>query len=528
MPVLSGVAIRRSGSRSGSFLSRSVRFLAALGGILLLVILVGVHSWAASVANRLTALQKQHQEIHAKFAADLETVAASCDQSSLNTLAAEIRQLELPLEQQPGNIDKLPTTTLQDVPANLSAVERAAKVRVRKLRTDYANALYALSRKAIKDDHPSFAYHLVREVLFQDPDHAQARGLMGFRRAGSEWTTQFAADMKRRGLVWHNEFGWILAKNVERYIAGERFYDGKWMTAAREETLRSQFQNAWVIETENFKVKTNHSLQQGAHLAASAEEFHRYFVREFAGFFQRPQQLDNLFKGGPGAKSGDRHDIDHFRLQSEFINRLAKQCPNAGKINGLYVPQDRKAFFFHNPAIPDTASLETLCHEVTHQLLSESSTHSVSVGHSRDFWVIEGIACYFESFHVAEDGSITVGDINHPRIQAARDQVMINLDYEPLARFTASGMLVFQKGELPVLQRRYAQATGLTHFFLNYQDGLYRDGFIEYLAQIYSPDQRVRDKAKTLEQILLVSNAALDEQYKGYLRGMGQQAASQP
>ena len=528
MQVLSGVAIRRSGPRSGSFLSQGVRVLVALMCVCSLFILPGIQSWAAGGTDRLTALHKQHHDIHAKFAADIETLAASCEQNSLESLAAEIRQLGIPLEQQPGNIDNLPTTIQLDVPVSLPAAERAAKVRVRKLRTDYSNALFSLSRKALKDRHPSFAYRLVREVLFQDPDHALARALMGFRRAGSEWTTPFAADKKRRGLVWHKDFGWILSEHVARYAAGERLYKGNWITAEREELQRAEFRNAWVVETEHFQVKTNHSLQKGAHLATSVEVFHHYFMREFAAFFQKPQQLDKLFKDGTGTRSGDRYDIDHFRLQSEFINRLAKQCPSAGQINGLYLPQERKAFFFHNPALPDSASLEPLYHEVTHQLLSESSMQSVPVGHSRDFWVIEGIACYFESFHVAEDGSITVGDINHPRIQAARDQVMVNLDYEPLARFTASGMLAFQKGELPVLQRRYAQATGLTHFFLNYQDGLYRDGFIEYLAQIYSPDERVRAKAKTLEQILLVSNAALDEQYKGYIRGMEQQAAVRP
>ncbi len=526
--VLSGVAIRRSRSRSRSFEGQTVRFFAAPGCILLLFILTAVHSWAAGVADRLTVLHKQHQEFHAKFVADIETVAVSCDQNSLNTLAAELRQLEIPLEEQPGNIDNLQTTTQPDVSANLPAAERAARVRVRKLRTDYAIALYSLSRKAINDEHSSFAYRLVREVLFQDPDHALARALMGYRRVGSEWTTPFAAAQKKSGLIWHKDFGWLPSEHVARYSAGERFYKGKWMTAEREESLRSDFRNGWDVETEHFKVQTNHSQQKGAHLAASVEVFHHYFMREFAAFFQTPKQLDKLFKDGTGARSGDRYDIDHFRLQSEFINRLAKQCPSAGQINGLYLPQERKAFFYHDPKLPDAASLETLYHEVTHQLLSECSTKPIPVGHSRDFWVIEGIACYFESFQVAEDGSITVGDINHPRIQAARDQVMVNMDYEPLARYTAAGMLVFQRGELPVLQRRYAQATGLTHFFLNYQDGLYRDGFIEHLAQIYSPDERVRAKAKSLEQILLVSNSTLDEQYKNYIRGMGQQAAVRP
>ncbi len=480
---------------------------------------------AAGSPDRLSLLMQQQQTLQVQFAADLEAVAVTCE---VPALAAEIRQLAVPLEQQPGNVDSLPTHIQAEIPATLPPAEKAARVRVRKLRSDYAQDLYLLSRKALTDQHPSFAYRLIREVLFLDPDHARARGLIGYRREGDEWTTPFVARKKKEGMVWHEEFGWLPAKNVPRYVAGERLYQGRWITREKEETLRSNFKNGWAIETEHFKVQTNHSLEQGVHLAASVEVFHRYFMREFAAFFQTRAQLDKLFKDGTGAKSGDLYEIDHFRLRTEFVQRLIQRCPNAGKINGIYMPSDRKAYFFHNPDLADEASLETLYHEVTHQLLSESSNQTIPVGNARDFWVVEGIACYFESFRVAEDGAITVGDINHPRIQAARDQVVVTKDYEPLARFTAYGLLPFQQGDLPVLQRRYAQATGLTHFFMNAQDGIYRDGFIEYLTQIYSPDQRVRDHAKTLEQILGVSYATLDTQYAAYMRGLERPTAELP
>ncbi len=507
---------------TGHFLSRGrLASLWACG----LALLITAHVMAAGSPDRLALLIKQQQATQAQFAADLEAVAVTCE---VPALAAEIRQLALPLEQQPGNIDNLPKRIGPEIPATLPPAEKAARVRVRKLQTDYAQDLYLLSRKAIADHYPTFGYRLIREVLFHDPDHARARGLFGYRREGDEWTTQFAAQMKKAGMVWHEEFGWLLAKNVPRYVAGERFCQGRWMTAEKEETIRSNFKEGWVVETEHFRVKTNHSQKQGVHLAASVEVFHRYFMREFPAFFQTPQQLDKLFKDGMGAKSGDLYEIDYFRLRTEFVQHLINRCPNAGQINGIYMPSDRKAYFFHHPDIPGDASLETLYHEVTHQLLSESSQQTNPVGNARDFWVVEGIACYFESFRVGEDGTITVGDINHPRIQAAREQVVVTQDYEPLARFTAYGLLPFQQGELPVLQRRYAQATGLAHFFMNSQNGIYRDGFIEYLTQLYSPDRRVRERAKTLDQILGVPYATLDTQYAAYMRGLGPPTTALP
>ncbi len=133
---------------------------------------------------------------------------------------------------------------------------------------------------------------------------------------------------------------------------------------------------------------------------------------------------------------------------------------------------------------------------MTHQLLAESSSQIIPVGNDRDFWVVEGLACYLESFQVLEDGTVSVGNIDHPRMQAARRQLVEDGEYELLERFCLMGRLKFQQGERPTLQIRYAQASdGLAHFFMNYEDGQYKDGFIEFLSQLYSPDQRVRSKA---------------------------------
>ena len=489
--------------------------------VLWLVIGGGGLARANEPSSRLTALMQKHQETFEHFAADLEAVAGTCQANQMADLAAEIRQIAQPLESQPGNIDQLPAQVQPDLPANLPEAEKAARVRVRKLRNDYSKALYALSLKAQRDHHASLAYRLVREVLLHDPDHAEARRLFGYRRAGNEWTTPFAIDMKNKGKVWHDEFGWIESKYLARYLEGERFYKGKWMPAAKEAALRANFPNGWDINTEHFEIKTNYSQKKGAQLAAKVEVFHRYFMREFVAFYQTPQQLETLFTSGTSARRENRYRVHHYRLQQEFVQCLAPKCPVAGQIKGIYMPGDRTAYFFQNPKITEAESLETLYHEVTHQLLSESTSQTDPVGHVHDFWAIEGIACYHESFHVADDGTISVGDLNHPRIKAARDQVVVTQDQEPLARFTAAGMLQFQKGDLPTLQKRYAQATGLAHFLMNGKDGLYRDGFIEYLAQIYSPDQRVRVKnAKTLEQILGVPYATLDKEYAAHFQAM--------
>lgn len=529
VPRVPNNAIRRAAPRSGpipawmiSFVSQKSRRTAF--GTFVAFCLIGALLQAAGPAARRATLEQKYQELHTNFESDLEAVAVSCEQNQLDSLAVEVRNLKATAESQ-SHLDTLPSHVQPDPPTNLPPEENAVRVRLRKLQTDYALNLYALSRKALKEQHTSLAFQLVSEVLSHNPDHPQARGLLGYKRVGSEWMTPFAIQKKSKKEVWHDEFGWIESKYVPRYENGERYYNGNWITAQREETIRSNFKNAWVVETEHFEVRTNHSQQKGVRLAVAVEAFHRYFMREFAGFFRTPQQLDKLFTSGSSSNDGSRYEIYYFRKRQEFVDELANKCPLADKINGLYMPKDRIAYFFHNPDITEDESLGTLYHEVTHQLLSESTLKTTAIGNEHDFWAIEGIACYFESFRVEDDGTVSVGDLSHSRIQAAREQVVTHQEQEPLARFTAMGMLRFQAGTTPELQKRYAQATGLAHFFLHYKNGLYRDQFIEYLTNIYTPVDRIRG-TKTLESVIGVSYATLDAQYATYFKEMATTATT--
>lgn len=478
---------------------------------------------AAGNSKQIAVINREYEKTRSEFQAQLAALAATCDQEQLTDLARDIRQWAIPFEEQPGDVDKLPPRVVPDIPNTLPMSEFDLRIQVRKARVEYARKLFLLVKKSQSEKYASRAYGLTRELLFHDPDHKAARSLMGYKLAGDEWTTPFAARMKREGKVWDDRFGWILQKNLPRYENGERLIEetGKWVTQEREAILRADFKSGWKIRTEHFLVKTNHSQEQGVALAAHVEKFHDYFMRDFAAFFQTPQQMAKLLTGAAEVEEKSLHDINYFRTREEFVKAIIANCPVANEILGFYYPPDRIAHFFHNPASAPEAALETLYHEVTHQLLAESSSQIIPVGNDRDFWVVEGLACYLESFQVLEDGTVSVGNIDHPRMQAARRQLVEDGEYELLERFCLMGRLKFQQGERPTLQIRYAQATGLAHFFMNYEDGQYKDGFIEFLSQLYSPDQRVRSKAKPIYEILGVPAKDLDAQYVAYIKAMG-------
>ena len=133
-----------------------------------------------------------------------------------------------------------------------------------------------------------------------------------------------------------------------------------------------------------------------------------------------------------------------------------------------------------------------------------------------NFWIIEGIACYMESFQ--QDGEHTsLGDPSYIRFQNAQHRYVIDKYYVPLARFAAMGGEEFQHVPKDELPKNYTQASGLTHFFLHYEDGIYREALIKHLSDIYSLNLRVRDNPRGLDKLTGVSYSELDRQYGKYI-----------
>ncbi len=474
-------------------------------------------------------LHQQHHDAQVQFAADMTELAGFCDGHGYAEDAARIRQLAVPVGEQTLNVDSLPEKTLPDLPVDLPPAEREWRAKLRKLQIDYAQELFLLSQRAIKEGHPSEAFELIREVAFHNPDHPRARALLGYVRHDDGWTTPFAREKLKRGHVWTDRFGWVLSTQLARYENGERFYNAKWMSAEKEAAIRSDFRYGWEVLTEHFEIHTNHSLERGVELGVALEDYHRFFVREFAGFFNTPQQMKALFDGGSAdvRGNGKRYQIHYYRSRDEYVRRLKAKQPNIEVTNGLYLPADRVAYFYDDPANAD-GNLATMFHEVTHQLLGESAPSIRDVASDANFWLVEGLACYMESFR-REGGRLSVGDPQHIRMQWARVRVLDENFFVPLPQFTALGMRQFQYVEdKPTLQRYYSQASGMAHFFMHYRDGVYRDALIAHLSQVYSPNPRIRDRVQGLDVLTGVSYSELEAQYKQYLAAQREKLGELP
>ncbi|WP_139228342.1 hypothetical protein [Planctomicrobium piriforme] len=472
-------------------------------------------------AKRLQFLQNQYEQRRAKFAQEMGQLADYCESQSFFTDAEQIRKRAQPVESGAFDVDALPEELVPPLPLTLPDDQREWRAKQQKLEHDYAIDIYKIARDALKYGYPSVTYTLVREVAFHDPNNVSARSMLGFVQDKNRWTTPFARRMAVKNFVDDPQFGWIESRNLVRYQNGERLFDGKWISKEKEEALRADFNNAWEIGSEHFVIRTNYSLEKGVELSRKLEEFHDFFLKEYAAFFNSRQQMEKLLEVGTRANWNpeSRYRVNYYRNKNEFVAALKQRQPGIEIANGLYLPHDRTAYFYNEDQTGDEAPAsakraETMYHEVTHQLLGESRSTVVDVGERSDFWVIEGFACYMESFTPDRVGK-QVGDPRHDRIHYARLKVLEENAYQPMRQFTALGRPAF-----PLKPEAYNQSAAMVHFFLNYEEGAYRDAFIQYLSQVYNPADRLRLKSLTLEQLTGVQFETLDAQFLEYLRSL--------
>ena len=489
-----------------------------------LVSLIACTSAGAAPSAKVWALfEAKHREQRAQLQKTLDDLAEQCDATGQIEAAETIRSVNVNPSLSMLRSESLPTEVQPDIPLTLPTSERQWRLRLRHEREEYARELYTFSRRVLHAGFPTYSYRIIQEVAYHDPDHTKAREFLGYVRNGTSWVTPFVRKMDQQNYVWHERFGWLPKAWVDRYDQGQRMVHGKWMSADREAEIRRDFRYAWEVRTEHFLIKTNHSLERGVELARSLETYYSFFVQTFASFFNTPAQMKRLFQAaaGTGKAAGSLagpYVVHYYRERDEYNRYLIKKIPQIGITHGLYYPSDRVTYTFDDPEV-DT--LGTLYHETTHQFFYESEPGNRPIAETEYFWIVEGIACYMESFR-DDEGELSVGDPRHIRFVNARDRFLTEKYgaryYVPLAQFSSWGLREFQSQQQ--ISANYSQASGLAHFFMHYQGGQYREALIEHLSQLYRTPPRSRNLNQSLPELTDVDYATLDLQYGQYLQQM--------
>jgi hypothetical protein len=449
-------------------------------------------------------------ELNARYAADLESLAKWCDANGLAAEAGKTRRLVTPTDPYKLYVPVLPDEV---GPAKLpsDAPEKVAEwyTRLNKLRREQAAAMFEMARRAVRSGQAGLAFNLALGALRADPDYEPARHLFGYQKFRNHWRTVYEVKKLRAGNVWSEKFGWLPKAQLHRYEAGERFRDGRWISADEDARRHADIRSGWDVETEHYTIRTNDSIEAAVSLGVKLERLYHLWQQLFVRYFASQADVAAMFDGRArlASAAGRRHEVWYLRNRDDYNRLLQEAMPNIGISIGVYLEQPRRAYFFAGQEGTD----RTLYHEATHQLFHESRPVDPNVGRKGNFWIVEGIAMFMESLR-QEDGYYVLGGFDDPRLHAAKYRMMQDHFYVPLGEFVDISMEGLQKD--PRIGKLYSQAAGLTHFLVFFDGGRYRDALVSYLAAIYTG----RDDHNTLLRLTGAKNFdELDAQYKKFI-----------
>ncbi len=406
------------------------------------------------------------------------------------------------------------------------------RARLNEIEQQSGSALFNLAQRASKSDPPSYALasQCLRAVLERQPDQPEARRLLGYVPYEGGWARPFAVDQLRKGYVSHPIFGWVLSDWVPHLDRGELpapvtrgQNKARWLSAQQANNLRANWSPPWRINTEHFEIQTDVPLDEAISFGRRLEAFHDVFMAILTDILGENIPLVRRFKdpsmtGEPGYKP---HAVYYFKSQNEYIDHLTPRYgPEIGESLGFYDPpkaganKRQPAYFFRDPngQLPTTA---TLYHEVSHQLLFETAGPNAYMRNVGNYWVFEGLGTYFETITPLADGSIEVGGLVGRRIEEAIRSLADQGRVIPLAEFVGFDQAAFNSKE--GIYVHYQEATALTVFLMQWHQGTYRDGFLEYVRDAYRGRIKHRP-GQFLQDRLGQSYTVIDSQLRAFLK----------
>ncbi len=175
------------------------------------------------------------QNLHAKYAAELQQLAAWCEQKGLKEQANQTLAALGRGDPTKFYVPKLPVDIgPAKLPPEASPEMTEWDARLGRLRREQSAAVFELARRAVRGKHSGLALELALEAVRANPDNESVRRMLGQEKFQNQWHTLYEIKKLRAGMVWHNKFGWLPKGQVRRYEEGQRFYNGKWISAAED------------------------------------------------------------------------------------------------------------------------------------------------------------------------------------------------------------------------------------------------------------------------------------------------------
>ncbi|MFH0939288.1 MAG: hypothetical protein V1899_08405 [Planctomycetota bacterium] len=373
--------------------------------------------------------------------------------------------------------------------------------------------LLALARTCYEAGLLGYAYDLVWECLEINSDNAVARVAMGQVKVGNEWVSRYAATQLQQGNVYVSEVGWVPKTAAERIKAGEWGESGRAMSMADADKLHANRSTPWIIETENFTLKSTATRKQALAIAERLEAIRTLCFRQYLEFFLRGSKTKGaqLLFSAPDKK---KLLVNYYGCKDDFIAVMQKfKTSPANKeviLNsaGIYSLFDHASFFYYDP-IFEQQQMVIMQHEVTHQVLSEYARDGAVFP-----WLAEGAAESLEAAQLNHDGRLQLPRSDaHPNVIGAAKMLAQGV-LPPLSPLLTMRHEIFHQE--PYRRNNYLLSGALFRFLLDSNHGIYAADFLEMLYDSY------RGKVGRLIDYIDLDDIALEKAFRGYLEAIGQ------
>ena len=421
-------------------------------------------------------LHPDRAAIDATFKRQLEALATKCDELRLVEQSRQSRQWIVPHGAGRQSLFVVADASLPVSVDGEKPVVAKWREHFVQCRRDQAARLFELAQQRLANGHAASAYQLVHEVLHEDPDHQQARAILGYRQSGDTWIQPGGAIRRRSGRSTHPKFGWRRA-------------------------------TYWQVESPHFRITTDHSQEMGVELAERLERFQSLWRQVFFSSWSTHAALSDRFAGGNSSLgTSKKHEIVLFKDRQEYVKKLASVGPQIEVSLGYYAKDQRTSLFYAG----DDRTKPTWFHETTHQLFQEAGNAVHNVGEKWNFWIVEGIAVYMESL-VQRDGYYSLGGFDADRLQYDRWRTLRGAPCLPLPEIVELGREDLQKH--PDVRRIYTRAAAFAHFLMDAEDGANRDALMQFVNAVYLG----RDSTQTLATSTGIAYDKLEKRLPAFL-----------
>ena len=477
---------------------------------------------AALISRNAVAFDDTHdlllvsaQQTLDEYRTEAAKLAVWCEKHGLDSQAKLTRGYILPMVEETIYIPVIPRKKQEDYLTGEASAELVYWHNTwMTLRQNLSLKLQELAKLALHEKRVILAMQMIHISLHADPDSVILRNSLGYEFYEGQWRTEWEIVQLKRGRVNHKCFGWIPAKHVARYEAGERYFNGQWISQEQDALEHADINNGWLISTEHYDVQTNHSLDEGVRLSRRLEGFYYVWKQVFIQYTASTSELAQRLEGKKLSFEEPRLKFVLFRDRQEYVAKLGKNDPNIALSVGFFDNKTHKCFFYmHDGSSPNSERdmYRTVFHEGTHQLFN--CAKPINFNGYNNFWATEAVAIYMESLR-REGNYYLLGDPQDVRVLAAKYRFFRSKFFMPFGNIAKLGMMTFQRS--PYLKEQYSQCGGMGYFFMHHDKGSYRDAFVTFLNEVYMG----RSTPRTLFDLLGESPETLDLQYEKMLEAI--------